>query len=164
MILKFYKLNKNMDYNDKFKELRKTIPIQSNNTTQKEPDIITQLSNYNHNDIDIQIKKFEKILDNQKNLFKILSSKNSNENKKKIELFIEDNEELIEEQSTLLNNLLLDLKTIYNNNNKLVKESHEYSELVKSKKYSSIADKIRNINKSCEDINYFLQNSGILNF
>ena len=73
-----------MDYNDKFKELRKTIPIQSNNTTQKEPDIITQLSNYNHNDIDIQIKKFEKILDNQKNLFKILSSKNSNENKKKI--------------------------------------------------------------------------------
>lgn len=153
-----------MDYNDKFKELRKNIPIQSANTSQKEPDIITQLSNYNHNDIDIQIKKFEKILDNQKNLFKILSSKNSNENKKKIELFIEDNEELIEEQSTLLNNLLLDLKTIYNNNNKLVKESQEYSELVKSKKYSSIADKIRNINKNCEDINHFLQNSGILNF
>ena len=153
-----------MDFNDRFKELRKDIDIipEINGHNKKETDIITQLSNYNYNDTIDKIKEFEKILINQQNLNQILSKNNSKQDTVKIESFINDNSKLIDQQFFKLKNLNYDLKSIIQSNDKLIKENEEYNNLINSKNYNDIAHKIREINKNCSEINHFLVNTGIL--
>ena len=153
-----------MDFNDRFKELRKDIDIipEINGHNKKETDIITQLSNYNYNDTIDKIKEFEKILINQQNLNQILSKNNSKQDTVKIESFINDNSKLIDQQFFKLKKLNYDLKSIIQSNDKLIKENEEYNNLINSKNYNDIAHKIREINKNCSEINHFLVNTGIL--
>ena len=153
-----------MDFNDRFKELRKDIDIipEINGHNKKETDIITQLSNYNYNDTIDKIKEFEKILINQQNLNQILSKNNSKQDTLKIESFINDNSKLIDQQFFKLKKLNYDLKSIIQSNDKLIKENEEYNNLITSKNYNDIAHKIREINKNCSEINHFLVNTGIL--
>ena len=153
-----------MDFNDRFKELRKDIDIipEINGHNKKETDIITQLSNYNYNDTIDKIKEFEKILINQQNLNQILSKNNSKQDTVKIESFINDNSKLIDQQFFKLKKLNYDLKSIIQSNDKLIKENEEYNNLINSKNYNDIAYKIREINKNCSEINHFLVNTGIL--
>ena len=153
-----------MDFNDRFKQLRKDADIIPDITkNNKETDIITQLSNYNYLETENKINEFKKILDNQKNLNQILVNNNSKQDKQKIETFIQDNSELIDQQFNKLNELNKELKLITNDNNQLIKQCDEYKQLINSNNYKNIANKIRDINKNCSDINYFLMNTGILN-
>ena len=153
-----------MDFNDRFKELRKDVEIMPEIINiNKDTDIITQLSNYNHNDTANRIKEFEKILVNQQNLQKILLNKNSKQDKQKIDTFIQDNSNLIDQQFHKLIQLNRDLKNITESNHELMKHSEDYNNLINSKNYKDIANKIRDINKNCSEINHFLVNTGILN-
>ena len=165
----------NNNFNNKFNSMRKNSGItnkeeetslksDSNITLdliQKPTTILDQIPSYNMNSLDNFIGVMNIELKDQEQINKILKNKNSEESKKEIETFIDENDTKINEQLETLLDVSNKLKKIISENETLKNEDEEYQTLIQSEKCIKIAEKMREIKKHKNDIIFFLQEKGV---
>lgn len=135
-----------------------SIPLNlvSTNTT-----ILDQIPSYNKQNIDNFINTMQYELKEQETLNDILKNNNNNDNIKKIESFITDNESVIQDQLESLFDISNKLKNTINENEVLKKKENHYKSLLESEKCTEIANKMRKIKKYKSDLIFFLQEKGV---
>lgn len=165
----------NNNFNNKFNSIRKNSGItnkeeetslksDSNITLdliQKPTTILDQIPSYNMNSLDNFIGVMNEELKDQEQINKILKNKNSEESKKEIYAFIDENDTKINEQLETLLDVSNKLKKIISENETLKNEDEEYQTVLQSEKCMKIAEKMREIKKHKNDIIFFLQEKGI---
>ena len=148
------KENKNNDN----KNINGSIPL---NLVSTDTTILDQIPSYNKHNIDNFINTMQSELKEQKTLNDILKNNNNNDNIKKIESFINENENDIQDQLDLLFDVSDKLKDVINENEVLKKKENQYKSLLESEKCIEIANKMRKIKKYKSDLIFFLQEKGV---
>ena len=123
--------------------------------------ILNVIPNYNSNKTESTISDLKQELKEQKEVNKLLKDDNFDKKSEDIISFIERNEGEIDDQITRLNNVITDLKSIIIENEKLENEEEKYLLFIESNHCIRVADKILKIKALKEDINFFLEESGI---
>ena len=151
-------MEKKENKNNENKNIDSSIPLNlvSTNTT-----ILDQIPSYNKQNIDNFINTMQYELKEQETLNDILKNNNNNDNIKKIESFITDNESVIQDQLESLFDISNKLKNTINENEVLKKKENHYKSLLESEKCTEIANKMRKIKKYKSDLIFFLQEKGV---
>ena len=127
----------------------------------KDANILEQISAYNATQTDVFIQQVSEELTEQKQINAILKQKNFENNTKEIETFVEGHNEEITNQLAILEDIFVDLKHIYEENQELHKDQEEYNKSLDSEKVKKIATEMRKIKGLKQDILSFLYNAGI---
>ena len=132
------------------------------NMLEKDTNIMSQLPSYNIKDTDYFINNLENELDQQKTLQMILENKDFDKQLKNIKTFIDNNSDKIDKQLENLKNLSGNIQNIVLENEKLQEEKNDLKEILNSKQYNDIANKMREIKMEKEKIRNFLREKGII--
>jgi len=151
-------MEKKENKNNENKTINSSIPL---NLVSTDTTILDQIPSYNKNNIDNFINTMQSELKEQKTLNDILKNNNNNDNIKKIESFINENENNIQDQLDLLFDVSDKLKDVINENEVLKKKENHYKSLLESEKCIEIANKMRKIKKYKSDLIFFLQEKGV---
>ena len=144
--------NRDKDNNvkSKFQELREKYTNSSIKSS-----FPTMATDYDKEDIDRKIKNIEKELEIELALSVKLDN-NVEERIQEANLFMENNNEYIENQLSKLSDLENQLYSVMEENNKRKELDIEYNQLIKSKKYVDLGLKMRKIKDKIQRINSFL--------
>ena len=123
--------------------------------------ILDQISSYSQSNTENLIYKLKDEYHSQLKLNKILKEEEHAENIEKIKNFIEINSGEIDNQLQNLKDITNQIKIIVEENNSLRKIGNKYNEVLDSPDCVEVADKLREIKKIKDDINSFLDSSGI---
>lgn len=123
--------------------------------------ILDQISSYSQSNTENLIYKLKDEYHSQLKLNKILKEEEHEENIHKIKNFIEINSGEIDNQLQSLRNITNQIKIIVEENNSLRKIGNKYNEVLESPDCVEVADKLREIKKIKDNINNFLDSSGI---
>ena len=123
--------------------------------------ILDQISSYSQSNTENLIYKLKDEYQSQLKLNKILKEEEHEENIHKIKNFIEINSGEIDNQLQSLRNITNQIKIIVEENNSLRKIGNKYNEVLDSPDCVEFADKLREIKKIKDNINNFLDSSGI---
>tara|TARA_X000000950_G_C13839166_1_gene629452 strand:- start:1013 stop:1528 length:516 start_codon:yes stop_codon:yes gene_type:complete len=151
-------MEKKENKNNENKNINSSIPL---NLVSTDTTILDQIPSYNKHNIDNFINTMQSELKEQKTLNDILKNNNNNDNIKKIESFINENENNIQDQLDLLFDVSDKLKDVINENEVLKKKENNYKSLLESEKCIEIANKMRKIKKYKSDLIFFLQEKGV---
>jgi len=151
-------MEKKENKNNENKNINTSIPL---NLVSTDTTILDQIPSYNKHNIDNFINTMQSELKEQKTLNDILKNNNNNDNIKKIESFINENENNIQDQLDLLFDVSDKLKDVINENEVLKKKENHYKSLLESEKCIEIANKMRKIKKYKSDLIFFLQEKGV---
>jgi len=132
------------------------------NMLEKDTNIMSQLPSYNIKDTDYFINNLENELDQQKTLQMILENKDFDKQLKNIKTFIDNNSDKIDKQLENLKNLSGNIQNIVLENEKLQEDKADLKEILNSKQYNDIANKMREIKMEKEKIRGFLREKGII--
>ena len=132
------------------------------NMLEKDTNIMCQLPSYNIKDIDYFINNLENELDQQKTLQMILENKDFDKQLKNIKTFIDNNSDKIDKQLENLKNLSNNIQNVVLENEKLQEDKADLKEILNSKQYNDIANKMREIKMEKEKIRCFLREKGII--
>jgi hypothetical protein len=132
------------------------------NMLEKDTNIMSQLPSYNIKDTDYFINNLENELDQQKTLQMILENKDFDKQLKNIKTFIDNNSDKIDKQLENLKNLSGNIQNIVLENEKLQEDKADLKEILNSKQYNDIANKMREIKMEKEKIRCFLREKGII--
>ena len=124
--------------------------------------ILDQITTYNYLEIQNNIQKYNKILNNQYHLNRALNEKKSDEIKEDLEEFLINKKSLVDNQIIKLDKIKNELKTIYEINKDLETKDKLLLELQNSKEMKDLAEKLAKLNNIQEDINFFLTESGLI--
>jgi hypothetical protein len=132
------------------------------NMLEKDTNIMSQLPSYNIKDTDYFINNLENELDQQKTLQMILENKDFDKQLKNIKTFIDNNSDKIDNQLENLKNVSGNIRNIVLENEKLQEDKADLKEILNSKQYNDIANKMREIKMEKEKIRCFLREKGII--
>jgi hypothetical protein len=132
------------------------------NMLEKDTNIMSQLPSYNIKDTDYFINNLENELDQQKTLQMILENKDFDKQLKNIKTFIDNNSDKIDNQLENLKNLSNNIQNVVLENEKLQEDKTDLKEILNSKQYNDIANKMREIKMEKEKIRCFLREKGII--
>ena len=132
------------------------------NMLEKDTNIMSQLPSYNIKDTDYFINNLENELDQQKTVNMILENKDFDKQLKNIKTFIDNNSDKIDKQLENLKNLSENIQTVVLENEKLQEDKADLKEILNSKQYNDIANKMREIKMEKEKIRCFLREKGII--
>ncbi len=132
------------------------------NMLEKDTNIMSQLPSYNIKDTDYFINNLENELDQQKTLQMILENKDFDKQLKNIKTFIDNNSYKIDKQLENLKNLSNNIQNVVLENEKLQEDKADLKEILNSKQYNDIANKMREIKMEKEKIRNFLREKGII--
>ena len=132
------------------------------NMLEKDTNIMSQLPSYNIKDTDYFINNLENELDQQKTLQMILENKDFDKQLKNIKTFIDNNSDKIDKQLENLKNLSNNIQNVVLENEKLQEDKADLKEILNSKQYNDIANKMREIKMEKEKIRCFLREKGII--
>ena len=132
------------------------------NMLEKDTNIMNQLPSYNIKDTDYFINNLENELDQQKTLQMILENKDFDKQLKNIKTFIDNNSDKIDKQLENLKNLSNNIQNVVLENEKLQEDKADLKEILNSKQYNDIANKMREIKMEKEKIRCFLREKGII--
>lgn len=147
-----------MDYKNKIENLRTKYSLFENQNT----DIISQISLYNDTEINDTIEYYNDLLEKQKLVNISLKQDNSKINKKNLDLFVNSNYDNIEKQNEQLDNIFNELKKITNENDELIKNNQKYKEITEQDDLNKVANKIKCIKSTCDNIKRFLIKRGLI--
>lgn len=136
--------------------------IEELNLYNNKNNIVNQLPAYNIEDTDYFIKNLETECEQQKTLNLILKKKETAKEIDDIKKFIDNNNSNIDKQLEKLINISDELKTVILENKQLQEANNELKNLTNSKKYNDVANKLKSIKKTKEDIKNFLGKNGII--
>jgi len=125
------------------------------NMLEKDTNIMSQLPSYNIKDTDYFINNLENELDQQKTVNMILENKDFDKQLKNIKTFIDNNSDKIDKQLENLKNLSGNIQNIVLENEKLQEDKADLKEILNSKQYNDIANKMREIKMEKEKIRGF---------
>jgi uncharacterized Zn finger protein len=125
-------------------------------------DILDQLASYNKEELTIFINDIKKKLEEQRQLNKVLTSENVEENIQNIQNFLDDNVDDIMTQVDELSSIKDTLIKIVKENKALREEEEDLQSLVDSKECVQIANKLRDIKSIKNSIHSFLLQQGII--
>jgi len=128
-----------------------------NNTT----NILDQIASYSQSSTENTIHLLNKEYDSQMKLNTLLKKNDHKTNITNINNFISRNSAEINSQLEKLNTVTSNLKKIINENKQLELVEDKYKNLLNSSESNDIANKLRDIKKTKEDINLFLGEVGI---
>jgi len=149
--------NKNDKNQDDMEDFTKQL-----NMLEKDTNIMSQLPSYNIKDTDYFINNLENELDQQKTLQMILENKDFDKQLKNIKTFIDNNSDKIDKQLENLKDLSGNIQNIVLENEKLQENKADLKEILNSKQYNDIANKMREIKMEKEKIRSFLREKGII--
>lgn len=124
--------------------------------------ILDQISNYNFNKLEKQIFKYKTILNNQRSLNRALKTKNINEIKDDLVNFLEIKKPEIDKQLEKLMLLKQDIIAVSLENKKLEDEDLQFAEFQNSKEMKDLSIKLSNLSNIQNELNFFLEEIGIL--
>lgn len=126
-----------------------------------ENNILKMMSTYNSTNAESVILTLKKELEQQRKINNTLTDKNFEEKSQEITDFIARNEGQIDDQIGRLSDIVNSLREMVINNNKLEENAELYTETVKSDKAVLVSKKITQLKNLKRDIFLFLENSGI---
>lgn len=125
------------------------------------PNIINVIPNYNSSKTESTISLLKQELKEQKKVNEMLKSDNFEKKSTDILSFIERNENEINDQISRVTEVVSDLKSIISENENLQNNEDKYNDIIESEDCIRVAEKILKLKALKEDINFFLQESGI---
>lgn len=125
------------------------------------PNIMQQMISYNENSTSFLLSQLSEEIKDQKDMNKILNDKNFDDNIEEINSFVEENKDMIPEQTKNLENIFNELKNIVNENNELKEDQQEYKELLQNEEVIKISNDMIKLKSLKNDIILFLQSNGI---
>ena len=125
------------------------------------PNIMEQIISYNEKSTSFLLNQLTEEIKDQKELNKILNDKNFDDNIQEINSFVEENKDIIPEQTKNLENIFNELKNIINENNELKEDQLEYKELLQNEEVIKISNDMIKLKSLKNDIILFLQSNGI---
>ena len=128
----------------------------------KKTTILEQIASYNKEDLENYIYTLKRELDQQKQINKLLTSENHDQNIKQIKTFIERNSGEINYQLENLLEISEQLKHTVSENEKLKNNEEKYDEIVNSQECNDVAEKLKKIKTVKDNINSFLLKEGII--
>jgi hypothetical protein len=129
----------------------------------KKVSIIEQLSGYNADNIEQEIKSLKKTLEEHQRL-NIILKEDSNEidkNISNIEFFVENYSDQVQQQEKELKSLFENLKLVILENKKLEESNEKLKETEQKEEIIEIANKLKNIKKLKKEMEFFLEENGI---
>ena len=158
---------------NRFDNMRNKYMIPSNESNQtttdpvtvtqqdREPNILDQISAYNSNQTEVFIKQVNDELTEQKQINNILKTTDYETNTKEIKDFVSNHKDDISSQLTRMENVFLDLKTLYEENQQLHSTQDNYNNTIGSDNVNQVASELRRLKTLKSDILTFLYSTGI---
>ena len=128
---------------------------------ESKPNIMEQMISYNENSTSFLLSQLSEEIKDQKEMNKILNDKNFDDNIEEINSFVEENKDMIPEQTKNLENIFNEFKNIVNENNELKEDQQEYKELLQNEEVIKISNDMIKLKSLKNDIILFLQSNGI---
>ena len=125
-------------------------------------DILDQLASYNKEELTHFINEMRKKLDEQRQLNKVLTSENVDENIQHIQSFLQDNVDEMMNQVDTLSSIKEELINLVKENKTLREEEEDLQSLVLSDECVRIANKLRDIKSLKNSLHSFLVQQGII--
>ena len=125
-------------------------------------DILDQLASYNKEDLTIFINDMNKKLDEQRQLNKVLTSENVQDNIQHIQNFLDENVDDIMTQVDELSSIKDALIKIVKENKALRQEEEDLQSLVDTEECIQIANKLRDVKSLKNSLHSFLLQQGII--
>lgn len=125
-------------------------------------DILDQLASYNKEELTIFINDMKKKLNEQRQLNKVLTSENVQENIQHIQNFLDDNVDDMMSQVDELSSIKDALIKIVKENKALREGEEDLQSLVESEECIKIANKLRDIKSLKNSLHSFLLQQGII--
>lgn len=130
-------------------------------TDENNTNILDQIASYSQTTTENFIYLLKQEYESQKKINTLLKNEDHKSNITNIQNFIKRNSLEIDSQLNKLNNITSDLKNIIIENKHLENDENKYKTILDSKESIDIANKLRDIKKTKEEINSFLGETGI---
>ncbi len=124
----------------------------------KKTDIMDQIASYSQYEIENFYYMLKDEFESQEKLNKVLKEKNINDNLESVRNFVSRNSNEIDYQLDRLKEITNKLKNVIEEN---VKLKNEYNSVINSKECIEVSDKLKEIKKIKQEINSFLNKTGI---
>ena len=146
-----------------FESLREKFSL--NNDLKNDENLVKplkEITHYNMKNNDDLIEELTEEVNEQEDYNLILKDKNIEENNTVLKKFIENNEDKINQQYTMIKDLSKKLKNLIIENNSLEENEKEYTDLLMSEKSIDIANKINELKDIKKDLKIFLKKNKII--
>lgn len=130
-------------------------------TKEVTPNVMEQMISYNEKSTTFFLQQLSEEINDQKEMNRLLTNKDFDDNIQAINAFVEQNSEHVPEQTDNLEKLFKELKHIVNENNDLKEDQQEYKELLQTEEVVKISNDMVKLKSLKNDIILFLQSNGI---
>ena len=151
--------------NDKMREMQSKYSSSPTTTpVKKEANLMIQMNLYDNEKINNNISELEEIYDSQVERLNTLKEEDPVSCMKKCNDFLEENDEIINEQLDTIINLEKNIKNVINQCEVIEKQEEKLNDMVKEPKYVDLAEKIKKIRGTVDNLNLFLVKKKITNY
>lgn len=157
----------NSSINDKMKEMQNKYSSPSTTTktqTKKDANLMVQMNLYDNEKINNNISELEEIYDSQVERLNTLKEEDPVTCMEKCNNFLEDNNEIIHKQLDTVVNLEKNIKNIVEECDTIEDQEEKLNEMVKEPKYVDLAEKIKKMRGTIDNLNLFLIKKKITNY
>lgn len=157
----------NSSINDKMKEMQNKYSSPSTITktqTKKDANLMVQMNLYDNEKINNNISELEEIYDSQVERLNTLKEEDPVTCMEKCNNFLEDNNEIIHKQLDTVVNLEKNIKNIVEECDTIEDQEEKLNEMVKEPKYVDLAEKIKMMRGTIDNLNLFLIKKKITNY
>lgn len=150
-------------FSNKMKDLQNKY-IKPSYNSNKDANLLIQMNLYDNEKINNNLQELEEIYISEKKRLESLKQEDPETCIKKCENFLETNDELITEQLDMINTLESNIKNIVSECETIELQEDKLNEMIKEPKYVNLAEKIKNIRSSIDNVNHFLVRKKISNY
>ena len=157
----------NSSINDKMKEMQNKYSSSStttNSQAKKEANLMVQMNLYDNEKINNNISELEEIYDSQVERLNSLKEEDPVTCMEKCNSFLEDNNEIIHKQLDTVVNLEKNIKNIVEECDTIEKQEEKLNAMIKEPKYVDLAEKIKKMRGTIDNLNLFLIKKKITNY
>ena len=159
--------------NDKMKEMQNkysspstsVLSSPSNNlNTKKEANLMVQMNLYNNEKINNEILSLEEIYESQVERLNNLKEEDPAACIEKCNNFLDANNDIINNQLETIVELDSNIKKVVEECDKIEEQEDKLNEMIKEPKYVELAEKIKKMRSTVENLNFFLVKKKISNY
>ena len=153
----------NDNISDKMKDLQNK--YKSNNIiTRKDANLMVQMNLYDGEKVNNNILELEEVYDSQLQRLHNLKEEDPAACIEKCNNFLEDNNEVIHKQLDTIVDLEKNIKNVVEECDEIEQQEDKLNSMIKEPKYVELADKIKRMRSSVDNLNLFLVRKKISNY
>ena len=158
----------NGNFSDKMKELQGKYTTSSNNeikiSPKKEANLMVQMNLYDNEKINNTILELNDVYESQVKRLQNLKEEDPTKCMESCNKFLDENQESIDEQLDTIINLEKNIKNIVNECDNIEDEEDKLNEMLAEPKYVDLAEKIKKMRSTVDNLNFFLVKKKISNY